>query len=392
VFGNPAETVAVCGAGAAGLAAAVAAARAGAHVNLIESRPALGGTVTHALIHTLGGLFDAAGEFLNGGLARELADALAAADPAVRRRRLGRVWVLNACPDVYQSVVCRLIAAEPRITLRTATRVTGVVRSTDRVLALDTAGPAGTTRLPIRGVVDATGTAEVILRVDMSLVNEERRPAAGGLIVRLRGVAAGALSFPRGLAVARALRRATDDGTLPPDCRRVWIDTGVYNDEAYVKLFVPRPDEWHGRNGCGELTKTAVAARDAVVGFLRRLPEFARAEVARTGCVGVRDGGRAVGEYLLTADDVRQARKFPATTCRCAWPIEYWDPDRGVTLEYVPDGDYYEIPMSALKLKGFQNVWVAGKCLSADPLAQASARVVGTCWAMGEAAGRAAAA
>lgn len=389
---GPAETVAVCGAGAAGLAAAVAAARAGAAVTLIEARPALGGTVTHALIHTLGGLFDSEGEFLNGGLARELADALAAADPAVRRRRLGSVWVLNACPEVYRSVVCRLVAAEPRITLMTRTRVTGVVRSIDSVLAVDATGPAGATRLSVHAVVDATGTAEVVRRIDPSLVDDEHNPAAGGLIVRLRGIAAGALAFPRGLAVVRALRRATDDGTLPPECGRVWLDAGVYDDEAYIKLFVPRPDEWHGRNGCGDLSRTAVAARDAVVGFLRRLPAFAQSEVDRTGCVGVRDGGRAVGDYLLTADDVRQARKFPAAACRCAWPIEYWDPDRGVTLEYLPDGDYYEIPLAALKLRGFQNVWVAGKCLSADALAQASARVVGTCWAMGEAAGRAAAA
>src|SRR5438876_1068692 len=45
------EAVVVCGAGAAGLAAALAAARAGAEVCLMEARPRLGGTVSHALIH-----------------------------------------------------------------------------------------------------------------------------------------------------------------------------------------------------------------------------------------------------------------------------------------------------------------------------------------------------
>jgi hypothetical protein len=45
-----------------------------------------------------------------------------------------------------------------------------------------------------------------------------------------------------------------------------------------------------------------------------------------------------------------------------------------------------------LQLAGYENVWAVGKCLSADRYAHASARVVGTCWAMGEAVGSAAAA
>src|SRR5258708_5427291 len=85
---NGSESVVICGAGAAGLAAALAAARAGADVSLVEARPRLGGTVTHALIHTLGGFLDSSGEFLNDGLARELAEALSKADTSVHRRHM----------------------------------------------------------------------------------------------------------------------------------------------------------------------------------------------------------------------------------------------------------------------------------------------------------------
>src|SRR5207249_11898371 len=113
--------------------------------------------------------------------------------------------------------------------------------------------------------------------------------------------------------------------------------------------------------------------------------------VSRPGEVGIRDGGRVRGEYCLSAADVRQGRKFADAACRCDWPIEYWDPDEGVSLEYLPDNSYYEIPLRSLKVQGLHNVWVAGKCLSADRAAQASARVVGSCWAMGETAGEAAA-
>src|SRR5262245_23745289 len=155
--GEEDEPVVVCGAGAAGLAAALAAARAGAAVCLLEARPDLGGTVTHALIHTLGGLYDSGGEFLNGGLARELAQALMQADPSVCRRRLGRAWVLNVCPDLYRAVVRGWLGAELRITVCCSTRVSGVVREADRVVEVEAVGPRGNFRVQARAIVDATG-------------------------------------------------------------------------------------------------------------------------------------------------------------------------------------------------------------------------------------------
>src|SRR5262249_30046294 len=210
----------------------------------------------------------------------------------------------------------------------------------------------------------------------------------GGLIFQLRGVAAEALAFPKGLAVVRALHEASAAGTLPLNCSKAWVDTGVYDDEAYVKLFVPLSNS----GGADGSRDEALRAQAAVVEFLKSWPAFAAARIARTGAIGVRDGGRIEGEYQLTAADVRRAARFPDAACRCSWPIEYWDPEHGLILEYLPDNSHYEIPLRALTVRGRRNVWAAGKCLSADRHAHASARVVGTCWAMGEAAGRAAAA
>jgi len=389
--GKDHECIVVCGAGAAGIAAALAAARAGAEVCLVEARPNLGGTVTSALIHTLAGLYDSAGEFINVGLARDLADALMHADASTRRRRLGRAWVLNVCPDIYRAVVEQWVGEESKITVLCSARVCAAHRSADRLVGLEATTPDGTVRLRPKAVVDATGSGAVVRLANHSLLHESRKRAAGGLIFSMRGVTPEALTFPRGLAVLRAFREAAEDGRLPPECGKAWVDSGVHESEAYVKLFVPLPDDWPEREARGEITRAALRTQGAVVDFLKLRPEFARAFVWRTGSLGIRDGGRVRGEYCLTAEDVRQARKFTDAACRCCWPIEYWDPDHGVSLEYLPDGSWYDIPLRALKVKGLKNVWAAGKCLSADPLAQASARVVGTCWSMGEAAGKAAA-
>jgi FAD dependent oxidoreductase len=384
---EPVESVVVCGGGAAGMAAAIAAARAGADVTLIEAAPRLGGTVAHALIHTLGGLFDSRGELLNGGLAAELAERLTEADTHTRRRRLGRAWVLGVCPQSYQSVTERWIADTAGIRVLLSTRVVEAMADGRRIAGLCASGPAGMVQLKTRAVIDTTGTAAVVRLISPTLLQDDGRGAAGGLIFTLRGVVPGTLAAPRGIAVVRALRRAAEESGLPAHCGKAWLDSGVHDDEVYVKLFVPLPEGWQD-----DRRIVAMAQRDqaAVVAFLQQLPGFADAEVDRTGSLGVRDGGRIRGEYCLTGADVRAGRKFADAACRAAWPIEYWDPEHGVSLEYVPDGDYYEVPLRSLRVQGLLNLWAAGKCLSADPLAHASARVVGTCWAMGEAAGKAA--
>jgi len=114
---------------------------------------------------------------------------------------------------------------------------------------------------------------------------------------------------------------------------------------------------------------------------------FKNAMMRSRGQLGIRDGGRIQGEYCLTEDDVKAGQRFEDAACRASWPIEHWHPDTGISLEYLPVGQDYDIPLRCLKVKGFGNWWAIGKCLSAAPRAQASARVAGTCWAMGEAVG-----
>ncbi len=383
------EPVIVCGGGAAGLSAALSAARHGARVVLLEARPSLGGTVAHALIHTLAGFYDSAGKLLSGGLAKELTQRLMRADPPARQRKMGRLWVLNVCPSTYLETVMRWVAESPRIAVCCGAAVTGVARVDERIVELTASGPQGSRRFFPRAVIDATGTAEVVRLLDDSLVIDDDRRAAGGWIFRLRGIVPGALDFPQGVAIVRAVREAAEAGRLLADCGQAWIDRGIDDDEAFVKLLVPLDVGWRRRER--EISAQARRSQEALVTFLRTLRGFSAAAVTQTGTLGVRDGGRIRGRYTLTVDDVRAGRKFSDAVARCAWPIEYWDPEQGVSLEYLPDGTHYEIPLRSLRLPGIENLWTVGKCLSADRLAHASARVVGACWAMGEAAGAAAA-
>lgn len=384
---SEAADVVVVGAGAAGMAAAIAAARGGARVLLVERRATVGGTVAHALIHTLGGLHDSEGALLNPGLPAELVERLERADRHTRTRRIGKMWTLSVDPGVYGRVTSEWLVAEG-VRVSGGSTVTQVHRrggKTEGLTVLDAEGVAR--QVACGAVVDCTGTAEVVRLVDPALVIDDDDLAAAGLIFRIGHVPSEALVFPRTIEVQRRLQRAAAEGELPSACAKAWVDVGVVEGDAYVKLFVPMAQRWRAPGGLEEMTRTAVGWRDAVLAVLRGVPAFAGASLEETGELGVRDGGRIVGDVVLTVDDVRSARTFPDAACRCQWPIEYWHPKEGVQLEFLPPGASYQIPRRALQVRGDENLWSAGKCLSAEPRARASARVVGCCWGMGEAAG-----
>ena len=383
--------VVVVGAGAAGMAAAIAAARAGADVKLVERTAGPGGTVAGALIHTLGGIYDQGKRPLNGGLAEELADRLFQADPQTRIRRIGKVQCLNVCPQVYRQVIHQWLNDETCIEQLYDTSVAQVTVVDGQVVQCDAQCRDRSVTLRPTAVIDTTGTAEVVRLIDPRLVYDDEQRAAGGLIFRLRGVQPGALAFPKSITLVEKLRDAARQARLPASCEHAWLDQGVFEDEIFVKLFVPLPSDWRNPERLAELARQTLLIQEQVIAFVRGWPEFGDAWLSETGALGVRDGGRIRGEYYLTEDDVRACRRFDDAACRCCWPIEYWHPTQGLQLEYLPAGGYYEIPLRALKLQGLANVWAAGKCLSADHKAQSSARVAGQCWAMGEAVGRAAA-
>ncbi|MGZ4969353.1 MAG: FAD-dependent oxidoreductase [Methylobacter sp.] len=363
----------IAGAGATGIACALAAARQKIPVRLLEQSAQLGGTVTGALIHTLGGFFDDQGDLLNSGLSAELIGRLVEASPFTCKRRIGKTWVLNVDPTIYQQVISRWLDEYPAIDICYQTSIDHAAINTRCIDAVTVTGNGQASTLNTLAVIDATGRADIVRSIDSRLVTEGS--ALAGLIVQLGGVSPGTLDFPKGLALLRHIRKATENHELPPECGTLWLDGGVYPEEIYVKFNLPAKNYDHAH---------MLTVADQLLAFLQARPGFANAFIRCHGQLGIRDEGRVHGDYTLTEADLKQGRYFDDAVCRAAWPIEYWHPEHGVSLDYFPPGHSYEIPLSALKVGGLTNFFAAGKCFSAEPRAQASARVVGTCWAMGE--------
>jgi len=146
-----------------------------------------------------------------------------------------------------------------------------------------------------------------------------------------------------------------------------------------------------------QLSAAEREGRRQIVEYLRFLraevPGFERAELlALPAQVGVRESRRIVGEYVLTGEDVLAGARFEDVIGLNGWPMEVHAEGRiDWAFARDPDNAYHHLPLRMLRPRGVDNLYVAGRCASMAHLGQAAARVSGPCFAMGQAAGTAAA-
>lgn len=348
--------IAVVGAGAAGIAAAITAARRGCRTLLLDQRESAGGIGGFSGLTTLCGLYDDAGQMLNNGFAREFAEAIGEGAPV----QTGKLWVLRYHPERFREVAILLLHSSPALATRWNVSVQSVSLAGGRITHLN--------GIPVGAVIDCSGTAEVALAARAECRATDESTQASAVVFALHKIEREIDSVAAAAQVLLPLIRAG----LPP------------------VSFQPHPEP---RSVTVKLTGLPEHAPH-VIEFLRQnVPGFER---CRTSCTEFHPSSRAgrmiVGEYLLTGDDVLNARKFPDAVARCAWPIEQWNAAGVSRVRYLPPGQFYEIPARSLRAAAIPNLFMAGKTISADVDAIASARVMGCCLATGAAAGNLAAA
>lgn len=119
------------------------------------------------------------------------------------------------------------------------------------------------------------------------------------------------------------------------------------------------------------------------------IPGFENSILLETAVqVGVRETRRAVGEYMVTGDDIKYAHKFEDAIARGCYGIDiHGQKDEESRMEHLPEGDYYEIPLRALFVKDADNLLVAGRCISSTREGHSALRIQPTSAATGEACG-----
>lgn len=388
--------VAVIGGGSAGLAASITAARLGARTVLLERQGSAGGMGTAALVHSFCGLYllrqEPGAVLANPGFCGEIERRMIEAT-GVGPQRFGRVDVLPQHPVEFARIADEMLRAEGGLETRFHSVVTGVERDGEGWSIRMADGG----RMVCKALVDASGDAVVAdwLGSEFSvapsavlqrpayvfgvrcgaLLDDAGRLRVSGLLVE--GVRAGAVP---GAAMGLSFRASGRPGEvfgsvdltggvdgaefdpLDPACLTALETTGRQVAYAAVRHLAERDVEWKGA-------------------YVSHWP--ARA--------GIRESRRWMGEQVLTGDEVAKGATFEDQIALATWPMEMRETARGPKLRFPVDDRPCGIPLRCLKPAGLERLWVAGRCISTDHEAQASTRVMGTCFATGEAAGREAA-
>lgn len=383
--------VVVAGGGAAGMGAAVAAARNGARTLLLERYAFLGGNATAGYVLKYHG-FKRAGERVVRGIPWEFAG---------RMKDLGGAWDLSPDydgilfdPEVWKLAANRmLLESGARLLLHTL--AVGVLREGDRITHVLVENKSGRQAVAARVFIDATGTGDIAVRAGVP--HEKGRPGDGGmqpmcLCFRLGGVR----PFETD-AVRQAMEEGVAAGAIGP-FGGPWIDFINRSPGRETEVLVNTIRAWGDSTSGEEMSREEVAAREKVwrlVGFLReRVAAFRDAYLLDTAAqLGIREAIHCRGRYRLTLEDVLAGRKFPDGIAAGAWSVDIHAPDTGSTGWHSGrlSGGHYLIPYRCLLPEGVRNLLLAGACISATHEAWASARVMATCMAMGQAAGTAAA-
>ena len=390
--------VLVIGGGAAGVAAAIAAGRAGAHVVLLERYGFLGGLATTAQVGTICGLYlrDIGASTaipVGGGFPQEFANhlqSISRTKPICVDRGL---WILPYSPPDFARVADHFVGETKNVRLTLHATVGNVIAENSRLVEVHALAWNESLKIRASAVVDSTGEATAAALAGAASENgaADQAPA---LVFVLEGVDPGLAT--RGLLeVRRELRVGVQNGSLPAICERLSLipGSGANGTCAFKLSLFPANPERSLSQQVTDWEREARATLDPLVRFLTA--HAAACRHARLASVapqlGVRSGRRILGRARLTDDDVLQVRKSSTGIARGCWPMERWTSSPKPEMTYFAERDFYDLPLDCLRPVELENVFVAGRCLSATTGAMTSARVMGTAMATGYAAGIAAA-
>ncbi len=404
----------VAGAGPAGCAAAISAARLGAKVLLVEPMGCLGGMATSGLVTAFDPM--ANGErMIVGGIMREIVEAMWA-----------RGFIPpGVTPAYWRKLYHRWTPFKPeglKLLLDEMTAAAGVeVRLFTRVIDADVDAPKahvngviiqnveGYRYIRAKTFVDATGDA-VLADLCGAPYREAFRDSPAAMPPTLCSLFTGIdwqrVGRPGHLDKIHneqeAKDRAVADGFFSQPDRHLPGMWKVSNQVGYLNgghIFDTNAVK------CASLTNAMIVGRRLVQeyeAFYRKyIPGCENAElVATAALLGVRESRRISGEYELRIDDYMARRQFPDQIgvfnkfvdihVLNTSPEEYERFMQEKDKMRLGEGEFFGIPYGILVPKGWDNLWVAGRCNSSDVQVHGSIRVQPACAMMGEAAGAAA--
>ncbi len=381
----------VIGGGFAGSAAAVAAARGGAKVLLVERINALGGAPCTMAVNPFMNYYTRIPETgeskrLSCGIFEEIENSL----------RGMNAMNLNSFNPEYLKLILNRMMQEAGVDLLFNSYFVSAEREGDKIISVTVVNKSGLVKLHADYFIDCTGDADVVNAARFK--TRTGRPEDGLCQPMTLCFLIGGVDSVRGIPDAQTIvdlwldEKKKGHIKNPMDGIMVFRTTfpGIYglNATRMVK-YDPTNAE--------SITDADLEGREQMFELLdffnRRVPGFENASILSSAVqTGVRESRMTDGEHILTGEELVACTKFDDAIACGNYDIDIHNPEgSGTSHYYFPDGQYYTIPYRSLIPKGAKNLLVAGRCISVTHEAQASIRIMPIVCTIGEAAGTAAA-
>lgn len=387
--------VCVVGGGPAGIAAAVAAARHGAKVFILESQGYFGGAATTALVPAFMPFTNGV-DFLAGGIGREIHDILTR-DPEVVSGR-----VIGIKPEEIKRVYDDMVTEAGIEFLFFANMVDVIVRD-GHVEAVVVAAKSGMYAVSAKVYIDGTGDGDLcaFAGAPFELGDENGKIMPTTLCSYWVNID---WKNTDGRAQSAELERAFADKVFSVEDRHM---SGIFkNSTSTGGANIGHIFDVDSTNEV-DLTRAMLTGRKQLPQYERYYQDYlggafaAAMPVLSGACLGVRESRRIMGDYVLSVDDFLARASFDDEIGRFSYPVdihisaptkEAYEEFRKefATMRYS-DGESYGIPYRILLPRTLDNVYVTGRCVSTDKKMQSSIRVMPGCYITGQAAGAAAA-
>ena len=387
--------VCVIGGGPSGVAAAVAAARQGADVFLVESQGCFGGAGTSAMVPTFVDFTDGV-HFLAGGIGREIHDRCFAENPHAKvGHSLG--YQVERLKKQYDDMI-----TEAGVRFLFFTSMVDAICTGGKVEAIVVSSKSGIYAIAASVFIDCTGAGDLCARSGAPwVIGDENGKVMGSTLCSMW---------------------EDVDWTIPCPPQDTFLEQAfadhvfTFEDRHLPGIFATGPDSGGGNIGHAfgvrgieeeDLTRGMIEGRKILPEFVRFYRDyvggpFRSAKPVATGAVlGVRESRRILGDYILNVQDFFTHASFEDEIGRFFYPIDIhiseatreafdnFQKEFRITGSYC--GENYGIPYRCLIPRTLDNVLMAGRCISTDRQMQASIRVMPCCFITGQAAGVAAA-
>ena len=379
--------LAVIGGGFAGVAAALAAARGGAKVLIVEKSNCLGGAAVNCLVNPFMPYWteiDGKRVDLSTGIFKEIHDRLEERNAMKKESFLEEElkYILNE------------MVIEANIDLLFHAYLFRANTCADRIVSVTVATKSGEMQIEADYFIDATGDAQLAYLAGCPTVlgrEPDHLCQPMTLCFRLGNVDVEKFYASRErLKIAHA--QSLEAGELINPRENILVfKTPIHNVLHFNTTRVVRKNPVSPE----EVTEAEVLARKQVYeiyDFMKRHADgLENSFLMMTAAeIGVRESRMIVGDYVLTEQDCKNCVKFEDAIAACNYDIDIHNPEgTGTSHYYFPAGAYYTIPYRSLIPQNINNMLVAGRCISSDHGAQASYRIMPVVCCIGEAAGTA---